>query len=155
METLIVYQSSKGNNKKFAEEIAKRVKRIKGSVILKSMEETTAQDIGQCDLLFLGGHTAGKYVFGQKPDSEWVNFAQRLPTVAARKTILFTSYDIATGKVFRHMKQHLLPKGYHVVGSMKSHRGEFDYYSVSVLKYALDCNLWVSERTMRRLAEVS
>ena len=155
METLIVYQSRKNTTKKFAEEIAKRVKRIKGSVILKSMEETTASDIRQCDLLFLGGRTVGKYVFGQKPDKEWMDFVNRLPVENGKKTVLFTTYDIATGKVFQQMKQHLLPKRYNIVGSMKSHKGEFDYFSISVLKYVLDCNLWTVERSMEKLAEVS
>lgn len=156
MKTLVVYQSKKGNTKRFAEEIAKRVKRIKGSVTVKSIEETTADDIRECDMLFLGGRTVGKYVFGQKPDAAWVDFATKLPVVNEKKTVLFTTYDIATGKLFHHMKSHVLPKGYNVIGSMKSHKGEFDYFSISVMKYALDCNLWVVEREMNhRLAEVS
>lgn len=156
MNTLVVYQSKKGNTKRFAEEIARRVKRIKGSVTVKSIEEATAEDIRQSDMLFLGGRTVGKFVFGQKPDQEWVEFAKKLPVANEKKTVLFTTYDISTGKVFQHMKNHILPKGYHVVGSMKSHKGEFDYFSVSVMKYVLDCNLWVVEREMnRKLAEVS
>lgn len=156
MNTLVVYQSEKGNTKRFAEEIAKRVKRIKGSVTVRSIEEVTEEEIRECDMLFLGGRTVGKYVFGQKPDKDWVNFAKRLTAVSEKKTVLFTTYDIATGKMFQHMKSLILPKGYHVIGSMKSHKGEFDYFSVSVMKYVLDCNLWVVEREInRRLAEVS
>lgn len=155
METLIVYQSRKITTKKFAEEIAKRVKRIKGSVTVKSMEETTANDIRQCDLLFLGARTVGKYVFGQKPDKEWVEYVQSMPEDIGKKTVLFTTYDISSGRVFQRMKQYILPKGYNIVGSMKSHKGEFDYFSISVLKYVLDCDLWTVERSLKKLAEVS
>ncbi len=155
MNTLIIYQSTNGNTKKFAEEIARRVKRIKGSAIVKSIEEATANDVRQCDMLFLGTRTVGKYFFGQKPDQAWVDFAKRLPVEDGKKTVLFTTYDITTGKIFQNMKQYLLPKGYNVVGSLKSHKGEFDYFSISVLKYVLDCNLWVSERSIERLAKVS
>jgi flavodoxin len=155
MKTLIVYQSTKETTKNFAQEIAKRVQHVKGSVIVKSMEETTADDIHNCDLLFLGSRTAGKFIFGQKPDSNWVNFAKRLPGVNGKKTVLFTTYDVSTGKIFQHMKQPLLPKGYHIIGSMKSGNGKMDYFSASVLKYALDYREPRIERSIQHLAEVS
>ncbi|NJK98280.1 MAG: hypothetical protein HC905_28225 [Bacteroidales bacterium] len=155
MKTLIVYQSQKGTTKKFAEEIAKRVQKVKGDVTVKSITETTADDIRQCDLLFLGGRTVGKFVFGQKPDSDWVTFARNLPGANGKKTILFTTYSIAAGNVFQHMKQPVTNKGYQVVGSMKSTNGKLDYYSASVLKYALDYRHSTVERAINQLAEVS
>lgn len=155
MKTLIVYQSRKATTKKFAEEIAKRVQKLYGNVTLKSIEETTASDIQQSDLLFLGGRTAGKYIFGQKPDQEWVEFTKRMPGANGKKTVLFTTYDISTGKVFKHMKDQLAPKGYHVAGSMKSTNGKLDYFSAGVLKYALDYNAVPIEREINQLAEVS
>lgn len=154
MKTLIVYQSKKGTTKKYAEEIAKRVKRTYGNVTVKSVEETSPADIGECDLLFLGSRTVGKYIFGQKPDQQWMDFANKLPTVAGKKTVLFTTYDIATGKMFQHMKQPLLPKGYKVIGSMKSSSGNIDYFSASVLRYAMDCHQFTQERSIQKLAEV-
>lgn len=155
MKTLVVYQSRKGTTKKFAEEIAKRVQRVKGSVTLKSIEETTADDIRQCDLLFLGCRTVGKFVYGQRPDKEWVDFAQKLPGQKNKKTVLFTTYAISSGNVFHHMKQPLVSKGYNIVGSMKSDNGNLDYFSISVLKYSLDYNVSPVERSIEQLAEVS
>jgi flavodoxin len=155
MKTLIVYQSRKNATKKFAEEIAKRVHQVYGNVTVKSMEETTAGDIQQSDLLFLGGRTAGKFIFGQKPDQEWVEFAKRMPGANGKKTVLFTTYDISTGKVFQHMKDHVAPKGYHVAGSMKSTNGKLDYFATGVLKYALDYRTVPVEREINQLAEVS
>jgi flavodoxin len=155
MKTLVVYQSRKSTTKKFAEEIAKRVQRVNGNVTLKSIEETTAEDIRQCDLLFLGCQTVGKFVFGQKPDKEWVDFAQKIPGQKDKKTVLFTTYAISTGKVFHHMKKPLVSKGYNIVGSMKSDNGKLDYFSASVLKYSLDYNVSTVERNIEQLAEVS
>lgn len=129
--------------------------KVKGSVTVKSIEETTADDIQKCDLLFLGGRTVGKFIFGQKPDQQWVDFAKNIPGQNGKKTVLFTTYDVATGNMFSHMKQHLVPKGYNVVGSMKSTNGKIDYFSASILKYALDYNASTVERKIEQLAEVS
>lgn len=155
MKALIIYQSRKGTTRKFADEIAKRVHRVFGHVAVKKLEEATADDIRECDLLFLGGRTIGKYLFGQKPDEEWVKFARSMPGTNGKKTVLFTTYDISSGKIFHQMKQHLLPKGYNIIGSMKSSNGKIDYFSAGVLKYALGHHQPIVERSMNQLAEVS
>lgn len=154
METLIVYHSLKGKTKKFAEEIAKRASKVAGKVTVKSIEETTDQDIRSCDLLFLGSWTSGKFFFDQKPQQAWIDFAQKLPAAESKKTVLFTSYLISTGSMFRNMKQYL-PKGYKVVGSMKSRTGLLDYFSFSTLKYSLNYVRIPKEGVIRQLAEVS
>jgi flavodoxin len=155
MKTLIIYPTHHNVTKRFADEIYKRVHRFFGNAPVKSMEDTTAEDIHECDLLFLGGHTAGKFLFGQRPDKEWLDFVRTMPSVYGKKIVLFTSYDVASGSVFRHMKQFIFPKGYDVIGSMKSRNGKLDYFSVSVLKYALKYHEAVGERSMSQLAEVS
>jgi flavodoxin len=155
METLIVYNSKKGNTQKFAEEIAKRVRKINGHVIVKSIDNTSSEDIHSADLLFLGSPTYGKFLFGQKPDTEWVEFVEKLPIHPGKKAVLFTTYVLSTGSMFHEMKKYLSPKGYHIAASMKSRNGRLDYYSIAALKYAIGYKAVEIERDLVPLAEVS
>jgi flavodoxin len=138
MKALVVYHSRKGTTRKFAEKIAEKLYNKKVDVITKDIEETTNEDLVNCDILYMGSWTNGTFLFNQKPDQLWVNFAESLPKAENKKTVLFTTYTIKTGSMFRNMKKYILPKGYKVVGSMKSRNGKLDYYSNVILKYSLN-----------------
>jgi flavodoxin len=157
MKALIVYQSKKGTTKEYAEKIAHYIKKIDDStlVLVKGITETSAQDIRSCDLLLLGCWTKGRFLIGQKPDQEWINFTQNLPRGENKETVLFTTYTIFTGSMFRNMKKYLLPRGYKVISSMKSKGGMMNYYSFTALKYALNYNNSVLERVLIPLEAVS
>ena len=137
MEALVVYYSKNGTTRKFAEAIAYQLKKRVEDIQIKSIEEVTPHDIISCDLLYLGCWTSGKFIFSQKPERAWVDFVRNLPTAAGKRTVLFTTYRFTTGSMFRKMKALLVPKGYHVIGSMKSRNGKFDYFSNGVLRYSL------------------
>lgn len=136
MKALIVYHSKHGKTKRFAENIGKYINKLSGSVVVKSIDNTSIDDINACDLLVLGCWTSGKWLFGQKPEQAWIDFAQRLPKVENKETVLFTTYWLTTGSMFRNMKNLLLPKGYKILSSIKSRNAEMDYYSVTALRYA-------------------
>lgn len=136
MEALIVYYSKTGRTKKFADAIAYQLKK-RVDVKVKSIEEVTSQDILDCKMLYLGCGTDGMYILGQKPEKPWADFVSNLPTIEGKKTVLFTTYRISTGGVFHKMKALLEPKGYRIIGSMKSNNGKFDYFSNGVLRYSL------------------
>jgi flavodoxin len=136
MEALIVYYSKTGITKRFAEAIAYQLKK-RVDVKIKSIEEVTSQDIIECKMLYLGCGTDGMYIFGQKPEKPWADFVSNLPAVEGKKTVLFTTYKISAGGVFHKMKALLEPKGYRIIGSMKSNNGKFDYFSNGVLRYSL------------------
>jgi flavodoxin len=136
MEALIVYYSKTGVTKKFAEAIAYQLKK-RVDVKIKSIEEVTSQDILDCKMLYLGCGTEGMYIFGQKPEKPWADFVSNLPKVEGKRTVLFTTYKISTGEVFHKMKALIEPKGYRVIGSMKTSNGKFDYFSNGVLRYSL------------------
>ena len=51
---LIVYTTSIGNTKKMAEAVADGAKSVETSVILKSSDEATIEDVKTCDALILG-----------------------------------------------------------------------------------------------------
>ena len=138
MRALIVYHSRKGTTRKFAEHIAQKLYNKNVDVITKDIEETTNEDLVNCDILYMGCWTSGRFLFNQKPERLWVNFAEQLPSADNKKTVLFTTYTIKTGTMFRNMKKYITLKGYKVIGSMKSRNGKMDYYSDVILKYSLN-----------------
>jgi flavodoxin len=138
MKALVVYHSKNGTTQKMAQEIVNKLKKNNSEVVAGSLKEITQNDIESADQVYLGCWTSGKFVFGQKPEKEWIDFANNLPSVQNKKTVLFTTYTIATGSMFRNMKKYILPKGYKVIGSMKSRSGRMDYYSNAIMKYSLN-----------------
>jgi len=138
MRALIVYHSRKGTTRKFAEKIAEKLFSKNVEVITKDIEKTTHSDLENCDILYMGSWTNGRFLFNQKPAHEWVNFAEKLPKADNKKTVLFTTYSLKTGSMFRNMKKYILPKGYKVIGSMKSRNGKMNYYSDVILRYSLN-----------------
>ncbi len=153
MKALIVYNSQKGKTKKYAEKIGRYIETFQGKAIVKSIAETTAQDIKSCDLLLLGSWTNGRFLFGQKPDQAWIDFASKLPRMEGKETVLFTTYNILTGSMFRNMKKELEPKGYKILSCMKSRDGKMDYYSFVALKFAYNYHTRSGMRVIQRTEE--
>ena len=137
MEALIVYSNKNGTTRRYAETIANLIKRKFNSLKIKSIEEASSEDIAGCDVLYLGCSTDGMMVFGQKPEQPWIDFVSKVPHMEGKKTVLFTTYKFSTGKVFQRMKLYLQPKGYKVIGSMKSQDGNLNYNTLAVLKYSV------------------
>jgi flavodoxin len=137
MKALIVYQNKNNTAIKFAEAIAYQVQKRVDEIIIKSIENVTSQDIINCDLLYLGCWASGSMLLGRKPDQGWVDFVSQLPVSEGKKVVLFTSYRFTSGSIFHKMKEYLAPKGYVIIGSMKSRNGRFDYFSNGVLRYSL------------------
>lgn len=138
MEALIVYDSSDGNNRKFAEAIAHRIQKRFDSIKVKAIPETNAQDINSCDVLYLGSGARGLLYFDKKPEKTWTDFVSSLPAFEGKKTVLFTTYKFSASGMFRNMKEYLNPKKFKVIGSMKSRLGEVNYQSFAVLKYSVN-----------------
>ena len=136
MKALIVYYSKNDTTRRFAETIADLVRSKFNVLSLKSIDETTSADIANCDVLYLGCWTSGMF-FGQKPEQPWIDFVSKAPSLIGKKTVLFTTYKLSTGNMFRRMKQYLQPKGYKVIGSMKSHDGNLNYNTLAVLRYSV------------------
>ena len=138
MKALVVYNSKNGTTQKMAGEISEQLKKRNAEVKIGSIHEITKSDIEAADRLYIGCWTSGHILFGQKPEHTWVDFASRIPESKGKPTVLFTTYKIATGSMFRKMKQYIQPKGYKVIGSMKSRNGKLNYYSDVILKYSLN-----------------
>jgi len=138
MKALVVFHSKNGTTQKMAGEISNLLRKNNAEVKVGNLNEIKVSDVETSDLLYLGCRTSGKFIFGQKPEKSWIDFVKNLPETGKKKTVLFTTYKIATGSMFRNMKKYIQPKGYKVIGSMKSRNGKMNYYSNVILKYSLN-----------------
>lgn len=137
MKALIIYDNQRKSTRRFADAIAYKIQRRFESIEVKNFDEATPHDISGCDVLYLGGGAGGKWIVGPRPSDRWKDFVTNLPAMEGKKTVLFATYSLAAGNIFRSMKEYLLPKKFKVIGSMKSRLGEIDYNSFSVLRYSV------------------
>jgi flavodoxin len=106
-KALVIYHSKTGITRRFAENISAycKDKGINSTVI--SISNFNASLLADVDYLFLGCWTSGLMIALQHPEKIWVNFASSLPEIKNSKVILFTTYKIATGSMFKKMKKYI------------------------------------------------
>jgi flavodoxin len=136
-KALIIYHSKTGTTRKMGQEIARICKEsdIESKVI--PIDAFTKKDLAKVDFLFLGCWTHGHLVFNQHPEKEWVEFADKLPEIRNKKIVLFTTYKVATGSMFRKMKAHLKCDSTSVKLKLKSRNSRIKEKDVLRLKQYL------------------
>jgi len=133
-KALIIHHSKNGTTLKFGREIADFCNKRGINSRLISIDEFNKKDLAGVDYLFLGCWTHGHFIFNQHPDINWVEFAEKLPELNDRKIILFTTYKIATGSMFRKMKERLKCDSKHISLELKSRDGHLKYDSYDLLR---------------------
>ncbi len=125
-KTIIIYQSKTGITKRFAENLGEYLssKGIESKVI--SIKEYDNDVTNQIDLVLLGCWTAGWMIMMQTPDRHWIKFAAQLPDLSNKKVVLFTTYKLATGRMFNKMRQYLNGKFADVLLELKSRNGKIN-----------------------------
>jgi flavodoxin len=133
-KALIIYHSKTGTTRKMGQEIAKLCteSNIESKVI--SIEAFNKKDLAKVDYLFLGCWTHGHLIFNQHPEKEWVEFADKLPEIKYKKIVLFTTYKVATGSMFRKMKAHLKCEPNSVKLQLKSRNSRIKETDILTLK---------------------
>jgi flavodoxin len=124
MKALITFHSKTGITKKYAQEIAEYLQSKKVQVQVVPIQEYAKEIQHDADLILLGCWTSGLFICLQHPDKAWVKYASALPEMQQRKVILFTTYKLATGSMFRHMKKVLEGKFSTILAELKSKNGD-------------------------------
>ena len=132
-KALIIHHSKTGTTKKLGTEIAEFCKQKGIDTKVVSIDEFKRQDLVKVDYLFLGCWTHGHFVFNQHPDKKWVEFANQLPVINNKKVVLFTTYKIATGSMFRKMKEHLKCDSKFIQMELKSRNGKLNESGLDLL----------------------
>ena len=136
-KALIIHHSKTGTTKKFGTEIAEFCKQKGIDTKMISIDEFKRQDLLKVDYLFLGCWTCGHFVFHQHPDTKWVEFANQLPVINNKKIVLFTTYKIATGSMFRKMKECLKCDSKFIKLELKSRNGKLNESGLDLLATTL------------------
>ena len=123
MKAAIIYNSKTGTTKKYAEAIGEYLQVKNTEVALSSIHEYKDEILQDADYLLLGCWTQGLIFFLQHPEKAWVNFAKLLPENMKSRIILFTTYKVLTGSMFREMHKHLNANYNFSVVELKSRTG--------------------------------
>lgn len=121
---LVIYHSQTGNTRGLGIDIHNLCKAngIESKVI--ATDEFTSASLENIDYLFLGCWTHGLMILLQHPEKAWVEFAAKLPELKQEKIVLFTTYKIATGSMFRKMRKHLKCNPANIALELKSRNGD-------------------------------
>lgn len=103
----VVFESRTGVTRQFAEEIADHLAAAGVTVRVEPVDESDPASLAGVDLVLLGCWTSGIFVAFQHPEPAWIAFARRIPAVPRSHVALFTTYKLATGRMFREMRRHL------------------------------------------------
>jgi flavodoxin len=123
-KALIVYNSKTGITKKFGQEIDSFCSKNGLKTEIVSIDEFKKEALVGIDYLFIGCWTSGLMILLQHPDQLWVKFADSLPELKGMKIILFTTYKLATGSMFKKMKAHIKSDPTNIVLELKSRNGK-------------------------------
>ncbi len=105
MKPCVIYFSRTGNTKRAAEAIANAVNAP--ALDITSSELSAVEN---CDLLIIGTP-----VEGFKPAKETLTSLERLPNAEGKKVILFCTYALYKGSVFKSLEKVLSAKGYNCI----------------------------------------
>ncbi len=122
----ILYESRLGTTKRFAENISEYLKSKKISASVSAIDFYNDSEIHDSDVVFLGCWTNGLMLMFQHPTKKWKQSLNETNGFSDKKVVLFTTYNILTGSMFRKMEQALQHKNVAVIGRIKSRKGLLD-----------------------------
>jgi len=132
-KVLIIVHSKTGITRMYAEEIEEYLLKKGLEVTLVSIRKYRNGMYDNSDYLLMGCWTSGLMVFFQHPDREWREFAAGYKNSGNPKTILFTTYKILTGSMFRNMLKRLNGKISNPFAELKSRNGSLSEKDKKVL----------------------
>lgn len=108
MIAVIAYYSHKGKTANYARDMAMYLWSKGVSVRLSSISDFNREKLADADMLLLGCWTSGWFFFNQHPHKHWVEFAKTLrDSDISGRLLLFSTYKIRTGSMFRRMEKAL------------------------------------------------
>ena len=122
-KAIIIFQNKNSATKKFGEEIAQFLLNRGLAAELIPISSFEPKNLADADYLLLSGWRNGSLFSPKYPDSEWMTFVNKLPTLDGVKTALFTTYRLFSGGMFKNMKKYLAAKTKNLEFAFKSKDG--------------------------------
>jgi menaquinone-dependent protoporphyrinogen IX oxidase len=122
-KALIIFQSKRGANIKFGEEIAQFLMNRGLAVELIPISNFEPKKLEEADYLLLSSWERDSVFTTKQPNIEWAAFVNKLPTLDGIKTALFTTYKFFSGSTLRSMKKYLGEKAKNLAFTFKSKDG--------------------------------
>jgi len=135
---LILYHSRTGTTAAYGEAIASELSGKGIEIKVLPMYKAISEPVENTDTIFLGCWTSGLFFFLQKPERVWVQYLKQMPELKNKEIVLFTTYKILTGSMFREMARHL-PSGTKVsMVKLKSRNGKLTDSNRQLLRFLTD-----------------
>lgn len=109
-KAVVIYHSRTGTTKKYGEEIGEYLKSKGVHAQVTSTSMFREDMLEGADFIFFGCWTSGLFIMLQKPEKSWVEFVEKLRGYPEAKVVLFTTYKMLTGSMFRNMYKELKNK---------------------------------------------
>ena len=138
MKTSIIYNSHSGTTLAYAEEIGKYLSGKGIECKIYSIDGYDKDYLLSSDLVMLGCWTSGLMIVAQHPDRTWKEFVEEMPVIRKKTLVLFTTYKIATGSMFRKMETILAEKADPPKAKLKSRSKELTDKNRSTLEVLIN-----------------
>lgn len=120
MKVAIVYDSSTGNTKAAAEQMATTVREAGHDCTVESIARADPAEVAAADAICVGSWTKGLYVILQGPTPATLEFIGQLGRLDGKPAAVFATYAIALGRTLSKMSDALAAQGAAVNGRFKS-----------------------------------
>ena len=120
MKIAIVYDSSTGNTKSVAEQMASRVHEAGHDCLVESITQADPAEVAAADAICIGSWTKGLYVVFQGPTRATLEFIAKLGRLDRKPAAVFASYAVAIGRTLPKMAAALEAQGATVSGQFRS-----------------------------------
>ncbi len=134
---LITYCSKTGITKGLSYQIELACRENGVETSLMSIDKFGPEALTGVDYVFLGCWTHGLMIMLQHPEKTWVAFARSLPDLTGKRIVLFTTYKLAVGSMFRNMRRALKCQPQDIVLEVKSRGALLSETDRNALKHIL------------------
>lgn len=130
---IVIYHSKTGITRNLAQQISVYIQEKHIETFCIPVEKYQEGMLRGTDYLLLGCWTKGLMVAFQKPDNDWCRFALKASVPDNTKVLLFATYKISAGSMFKKMAKHINHAGDVSYPTVKSRNGNLSKKDKSVI----------------------
>jgi flavodoxin len=122
MQVLVAYESRGGRTRRAAEALADAIGKRGSEATVKTLKDTTAEDVERSDAIAVGSWVEGFVFFKVGPAKGTLEGVARLPALGGKPAAVFCTYGFNPRATLDTLRQSLETKGAKVVAENASHR---------------------------------